>query len=230
LSRKQEFVGIATCPALAQFIWPRPALDIESPFRNAAAMKIRRFLPVILLSLCATPSVVHAHVMPGQASGFGGGLAHPFLGLDHILAMLAVGLWAFQLGGRATWCVPAAFVAAMITGGVAGIHGVHLPLAEQGVVFSVVVLGVLIAGSVRLPVVVSTALVGLFAVFHGYCHASEMSANISALAYTAGFALATVALYACGIALGLCARSVISEKALRYAGAAIVLAGIAIYR
>src|ERR1700678_3003592 len=104
-----------------------------------------------------TPILAHAHHLPGESNGFASGLNHPLHGLDHILAMVAVGLWAAQLGSRAVWRVPATFVCLMIAGGALGMAGIQLPLVETGILVSVLAMGVLIAGAVRLPVMASMA-------------------------------------------------------------------------
>lgn len=186
--------------------------------------------PKLIVALLAlTPFLAQAHPMHGQASGLASGLNHPFSGLDHILAMVAVGLWAAQLGGRSTWLVPAAFVSLMTVGGAMGMMGIYLPMVEAGILASVLVLGVLIAAAARLPLAASMAVVGLFAVFHGHSHGTEIPHAASGLAYAAGFVLATVALHACGIGLGLLVQKRLNAPALRAAGAAIAFAGICLW-
>jgi urease accessory protein len=146
------------------------------------------------------------------------------MGLDHLLAMVAVGLWAAQLGGRAAWLIPAAFVSVMTAGAGLGMSGVHLPLVEQGIIASVVVLGLLIATAARLPLVASAGLVGVFALFHGVAHGTEMPASASGFAYAAGFALATATLHA----IGLLAAKATRVQWVRIAGAAIAVTAIAL--
>src|SRR5438552_13637461 len=119
------------------------------------------------------PSWAYAHVGPGGSSGFLRGFSHPLTGLDHIVAMVAVGLWAAQRGGRSIWLVPVTFVIVMALGGVLGAAGIALPWVERGIIASVLVLGVLIAAAVRLPLAAATLLVGLFALFHGHAHGAE---------------------------------------------------------
>src|SRR5215467_3063695 len=126
------------------------------PFRSTLS------LFTLCAAILAAPSFAQAHVGIGGTSGFLNGLAHPATGLDHICAMLAVGLWAAQRGGRAIWLVPLAFVSVMTIGGVLGMLAINIPFVEQGIVASVLVLGVLIAAAVRLPLVVSVLIVGLF--------------------------------------------------------------------
>ncbi len=164
-----------------------------------------------LILLAAFSGTVQAH--PSGVAGF----VHPFMGLDHLLAMLAVGLWAAQLGGRWAWAVPLAFVSAMAGGGALGIAGMSLPLVEPAIAVSVLVLGLLIAARVRLRAS-GLALVGVFALFHGAAHGIEMPPQASRLVYSGGFILATALLHAAGAGLGLLPRA-------RLAGAPVALAG-----
>jgi urease accessory protein len=175
------------------------------------------------LALTALTSVAFAH--PGHGSGLVAGLAHPFSGLDHVLAMVAVGLWAAQLGRPAVWLLPTVFPVVMAAGAAMGVYGVALPWVEAGIVASVVVLGGAVAFGLRLSLVASAMLVGVFALFHGYAHGTEFGAGLSAsmLLYGAGFVLATVALHAIGIGIGLLTRAPIY---LRAAGGAVAAAGL----
>jgi urease accessory protein len=185
-------------------------------------------LPVrsaLFAALTLLPALAQAH--PGHGgSGFASGFAHPVHGLDHILAMLAVGLWAAQLGGRAKWLVPAAFVSVMALGGALGMAGVAVPFAEQGIVASVLVLGVLIASAARLPVAAGMAVVGIFALCHGHAHGVEMPGTAAGLSYGLGFVGATVLLHACGIGAALMMQRSAESGWLRATGAAICTAGI----
>jgi urease accessory protein len=151
---------------------------------------------------------------PADAAGF----VHPFTGLDHLLAMLAVGLWAAQLGGRWTWAVPLAFVGSMLLGGALGFAGVTLPYVEPMIAASVLVLGLLVSLKVRLRWS-GVALVGVFALFHGIAHATEMPPEMSRIVYAGGFVLATALLHAAGVGLGLFPRA-------RWAGIPVALAGL----
>jgi len=171
------------------------------------------------------PSLAHAHVGAGHVSGWAHGLAHPIGGLDHVCAMIAVGLWATQMGGRAVWLVPLTFVTVMALGGVLGMAAVPLVYTEQGIVMSLLVLGVLIAAAVRLPLAVSAAVVGVFALCHGYAHGAEMPQSASGFAYAAGFMLATALLHASGIGIALLAGKTGRAEWLRLAGVAITLCG-----
>lgn len=172
------------------------------------------------------PSFAYAHVGAGEASGFMHGLAHPIGGLDHICAMLAVGLWATQMGGRSLWAVPLTFVGVMALGGALGTPGIGLPFVEQGIVLSVLLLGVLIAASVRLPLWLSSGMVGTFALWHGYAHGAEMPELASGIGYALGFMLATALLHAAGIAFGLGMQRISRERLVQAAGAGIALCGV----
>lgn len=190
---------------------------------NHSILNAKLFLLALGIIL---PSLAHAHVSPDHTNGTLSGLSHPLLGLDHILAMLAVGLWAAQLGGRATWLVPATFVTLMTTGGALGMTGFALPFVEEGVLVSVLMLGVLIAAAVRLPLVASMTVVGLFAIFHGHAHGTEMQLGVSGISYGLGFVLATTGLHACGIGIGRLVQQYSKTPLLRFAGAAIAVIGL----
>ena len=186
---------------------------------------------IILLAavFALMPMLAQAHILPGEPNGFASGFNHPLHGLDHILAMVAVGLWAAQLGGRARWLVPASFVSLMIVGGALGMAGIHLPMVEAGIVVSVLVLGIFIATAARLPMAASMVVVGLFALFHGHSHGTEIPAAASGLSYALGFVLATAALHGCGVGLGMLAQKQAAAPAIRFAGAAIALTGICLW-
>lgn len=179
-----------------------------------------------LLAMLLSPVLAHAHVGVGQTSGFAYGLGHPLAGLDHFLAMLAVGLWAAQRGGRATWAVPLSFVTVMAIACLAGNAGVALPFVEQGIAASVLVLGLLIVAAIRLPVAASALLVGLFAVFHGHAHGAEMPATASGMTYGTGFVLATALLHGLGLGIGTLIQRLIHQGATRYAGGAVAAIGL----
>ncbi|RUM23492.1 urease accessory protein [Rhizobium vallis] len=157
---------------------------------------------LLALAVIALPAVASAHPAIGEAAGFSHGFAHPISGLDHVLAMVMVGVFAFQLGGRATWLVPATFVLVMALGGALGIAGINVPFVEIGIALSVVVLGAIVALNVKAPLAVALGIVGLFAVFHGHAHGTEMPENAAGAAYAAGFMIATALLHAAGLALG----------------------------
>ena len=167
----------------------------------------------------ALPTLAYAH--PGHADGLAQGLAHPFSGLDHLCAMLAVGLWAAQLGGRAAWLVPLSFVAVMALGGLLGAAAIALPFVETGILLSLLALGLLVAAAVRLPLALSAGVVGVFALFHGYAHGAEMSPGASAFAYALGFMMASAFLHLSGFTFGMAIRA----RLLRFAGAAVAMTG-----
>ncbi|MBB4287042.1 HupE/UreJ family protein [Roseospira goensis] len=189
-----------------------------------------RRLPLVLAGLVlAGPAAAHTGV--GAAAGLSHGFMHPIGGLDHVLAMVAVGLFAAVLGGRSLWLVPAAFVAMMAVGGAAGVAGIAVPYVELGIALSVVVVGALVAFGRSLPVAVAAAVVGLFAIFHGHAHGTEMPVAMSGLTYGLGFMGATALLHAAGILAGL-GLGRLSEahglKAVRAGGALTALAGVGI--
>ncbi|MBY4591867.1 MULTISPECIES: HupE/UreJ family protein [Rhizobium] len=186
-----------------------------------------------LLALAATalPAVAYAHPATGEAAGFSHGFAHPMSGVDHILAMVMVGVFAFQLGGRATWLVPATFVLVMALGGALGVAGTDLPFVETGIALSVVVLGAVIALDVKAPLAAALGVIGLFAVFHGHAHGAEMPEDASGAAYAAGFMVATALLHAAGLALGyIIGRAGERQGAFvtRAAGSVAAIAGVGI--
>jgi urease accessory protein len=189
-------------------------------------MKTKSAIPVpITLAALLLPTLAQAH--PGHgATGFSSGLTHPLLGWDHLLAMVAVGLWASQLDGRARWAVPAAFVGAMTLGGMLGVSGVSLPLAEFGIILSVLTLGVLIAASIRLPSAASATLVGVFALCHGFAHGAEMPLGASVTGYAFGFVVTTAGLHLAGLAAGLGLQQAAHAPWQRLTGAAICLGGV----
>jgi urease accessory protein len=166
------------------------------------------------------PSLAFAHVGHGDAPGFLNGFQHPVGGLDHVLAMVLVGILAFQLGQRAFYALPASFVALMAAGGALGIAGINVPFVEAGIAMSIVALGLAVAFRAKASVLAMMALVGLFAVFHGHAHGAEMPADISGFSYGAGFTLATALLHAAGLGFGSSlGRRDTGAAALRLAGA-----------
>jgi urease accessory protein len=140
--------------------------------------------------------------------------------------MIAVGLWASVLGGRSRWAVPATFVGVMTFGGILGMLQIGMPFVEQGILASVLVLGLLIAGAVRLPMSFSLALVGMFALFHGHAHGAEMPSTASGLAYAWGFVLSTALLHAAGMGIGWTLQRWTKEGGLRVAGATLTVCGL----
>ena len=179
-----------------------------------------------LAAVIAAPAA--AHLPPGQYGSFAAGVSHPLFGLDHVLAMVAVGLWAALLGqkgeARALWTVPAAFVVAMAAGFGLALAGVALPLVEPMILASIVVLGLAVALAARIDVRLSAGLVALFAIFHGHAHGGEL-AGAGALEFGLGFLVATAGLHAAGVGLGLTAVR-FGHGLLRLAGAGAALAGL----
>ena len=185
----------------------------------------KKLLYLLPITLMLVPLAASAHVGIGPTFGFWYGFLHPLGGFDHILAMVGVGLWARQTGGRAVWAVPLAFVSVMIVGGVLGASGITLPFVEQAVVMSVLIVGVLIAAAIRLPLIASTLLVGLFAIFHGHVHGAEMPLGQAGILYGVGFILTTALLHGSGVALGTAFHKNLKGTVVRYTGATIALAG-----
>lgn len=183
---------------------------------------------VVFSAVLLAPAVAWAHPgLPGHTHGFANGFAHPLSGLDHLLAMTAVGLWAVQRGGRAIWMAPLAFVSVMTLGGMLGMLGMgEVPLMEQAIAASVLILGIFLATASRLPLSMSIFVIGLFALFHGYAHGAEMPPTASGLSYGLGFVFATATLHLCGIGIGLAAQRMNSMKLVRYAGGVIAAYGI----
>src|SRR5918994_3680530 len=192
-----------TAPPLIS-VWPARTRSCKGRRNVRTALK----LGALTLAGALLPTAALAHTGIGAAGGFAHGFWHPIGGLDHVLAMVAVGAFAVCLGGRALWLVPSAFVAMMAVGGFAGMEGIQLPLVETGIALSVVVLGLAVAFQWKLPVAAASALVGLFAIFPGHAHGSEMPVDASGLGYAAGFMLATASLHVAGIGLGLTVGSI----------------------
>lgn len=161
--------------------------------------KFTRSLMTVMLLVIMQP--LAAHTTGGAIGGLGSGLGHPFIGIDHILAMLAVGIWAYQVGGSAIWKMPLVFVLMLLVGATVGLAGLNLPFIEPVIAASVMVFGLLIAMKSRVMPALASLLVGLFAVFHGYAHGIEMPFAASPLAYVGGFSLATIGLHALGVML-----------------------------
>lgn len=183
---------------------------------------------LLAVAMVLVPGAAFAHTGHGEAAAFTYGFMHPLGGLDHLLAMVAIGIFASQLSGRALWLVPASFVSVMALGGIFGIADLPVLHVEIAIAASVVALGAIIALGIRAPVAVAMGLAGLFAVFHGYAHGAEMPANGSGLAYGIGFMSATALLHVAGIALGLLFGTIGKAHGrafYRAAGIAIAFAG-----
>jgi urease accessory protein len=186
---------------------------------------MRQAFLVLAAVLAACPAFAHGG--DGFSGGFTGGFAHPIFGPDHVIAMVAVGLWGAFLGAPAIWLLPIVFPLVMAFGGVLGILGVPLPGVEIGIAMSAVVLGLMVALAARPPLWVAAVLVGGFAIFHGHAHGVELPAGADAVAFSIGFVAATGLLHLAGISFGLLARWPAGRLAVRAAGGAIVVAGVA---
>jgi urease accessory protein len=196
---------------------------LRSPWLTEKLVRLRIFTILVLSSALVSPALAHPGV--GHVYSFGAGLAHPFTGADHLLAMLAVGLWGVLARGRAILVWPLAFVATMLVGFAAARTGLHIPFLESVISTSVVVLGLCVALAIAAPIWVGAAMVGLFAFFHGFAHGIE-APTASTTPYVAGFALATSWIHAAGIGLGVLGERLIGKIALRVMGALTVLSGV----
>jgi urease accessory protein len=185
----------------------------------------RKKLLTILLFL-GWAQAAWAHVEGRQAAGFITGLQHPWSGLDHVLAMIAVGVWGAQLGSPAVWLLPIAFPMMMAMGAMMGLLGIPVPGVEIGIALSAIVLGAMILGEVRPKLAVAIALVGIFAIFHGHAHGTELPPGQSGLLYSMGFVVATGCLHGLGIALGLASGLPLGRLVLRGAGSFIAIMGV----
>ena len=167
-----------------------------------------------------------AHIQQGQAIGFVTGLEHPWSGLDHVLAMIAVGIWGAQLGSPAIWILPVTFPMVMSLGAMMGLLGIPLPGIEIGIAVSAILLGAMVLGEVRPKLYIAAILVGFFAIFHGHAHGTELPAGQSGLLYSMGFVIATGVLHGIGILMGTIHRWPAGKLALRGAGAFIAAMGV----
>lgn len=181
---------------------------------------------LLIATSCVIAWPALAHEQQGQAAGFVTGLLHPVSGLDHVLAMVAVGLWGAQLGAPAIWLLPVTFPLMMAFGGFLGLIGVLLAGVEIGIAASAILLGAMVALQARPPVAVAGLLVAFFAVFHGHAHGTELPPGQSGLLYSLGFVVATGLLHAVGIAIGLIHRWSSGRLLLRGAGVVVTLAGV----
>lgn len=185
-----------------------------------------RHILLALAALLVTTAPAFAHLNPEEHGSFMAGFSHPLFGLDHILVMVAVGLWAAQIGGKALWGVPAAFVTTMAVGFGLALSGVDLPFVEPAILASVVALGLLVAMAVKLDMIASAAIVAVFALFHGHAHGGELG-SAGALQFGVGFVAATALLHIAGIGLGVgIARLSGGAIAARIIGAVTALAGL----
>ena len=183
----------------------------------------RAMILAVFVFLCA--QMAFAHPQKGEAVGFVTGFRHPISGLDHVLAMVAVGLWGAQLGAPAIWVLPVAFPMVMAFGGMLGLMGVPLPGTEYGIALSAILLGAAVLFEIRPPLALAAIVVGFFAIFHGHAHGTELPPGQSALLYSMGFVIATGCLHALGIGIGTVHRWAWGQRLLRVAGALVVAGG-----
>ena len=172
------------------------------------------------------PLYAWAHVGSGEAGGFLTGVQHPVSGFDHVLAMMAVGLWGAQLGAPALWILPVVFPMMMAMGGMLGLMGIPIPGVEVGIAVSAIVLGFMVLTEARLKIQLAMAIVAFFAIFHGHAHGTELPAGQSGLLYSIGFVAATGCLHGAGITVGLIHRWPAGRLVLRGAGSLVCAAGI----
>jgi urease accessory protein len=187
------------------------------------APHVIRLFAILLCLAAASPTLAHTGSVSG---GFAGGFAHPLLGPDHVIAMVAVGLWGAFLGAPAIYTLPVVFPLVMAAGGVLGILGVPLPGVEIGIATSAVILGMMVALAAQPSLWVAALIVGAFAIFHGHAHGAELPPGMDAVAYSAGFVVATGCLHLAGIAFGLLARWPAGRIAVRATGGAIAIGGL----
>lgn len=184
--------------------------------------------PLVLAALALlAATAAEAHTAAGAGGGFASGFTHPLFGFDHVVAMVAVGLWGAVLGAPAIWLLPVVFPLVMALGGALGVLGVPLPAVETGIALSGVVLGLLVALCVRAPLWVAAVIVGAFAIFHGHAHGTELPEAANPYAYAAGFVVGTGLLHLAGIAIGGLTKTKEGTWAVRAAGVVIAAVGAA---
>jgi urease accessory protein len=226
-SKTFTFTSARLAGRLPNIIGMQICMQQEQKERQMSKAVLRSVLSIAFSAMLV--SVAEAHPGHDGASGFVHGIGHPLSGVDHVFAMVAVGLLACHLGGRALWLVPSCFVSMMALGGALGITGTQLPLVELGIATSVVVLGGLVALQYRMPTIIAMGLAGFFAMFHGYAHGAEMPNDASGLFYAAGFVTATAMLHIVGIGMGFGLTHLSSQYSRHVAqvgGAAIAATGL----
>ncbi len=184
------------------------------------------FCRLAVFVLLTVTSTAYGHSEEGVADGLVSGLLHPVLGFDHLVAMVAVGLWGAQLGRPAVWLLPIAFPLIMACGALIGIADIPLPFVEYGIAASALVLGVMVALRLRPPMWLATTLVGAFGIFHGHAHGAEIPAAVNPLSYGVGFVVSTGCLHLLGILIGLLIRWPSGERVVRACGAAVATVGV----
>jgi urease accessory protein len=193
---------------------------------SGRTMSLRNFrcLPLVIAGL-ALPQAAFAHEQVGVGGGLVSGFLHPLTGIDHLIAMVAVGIWGAQLGAPAIWVLPITFPLVMAIGGVLGILHVPLPMPEVMIALSALILGAAVAVRVRLPFAAAAAVVAVFAIFHGYAHGAELPKSADPLAYGVGFVVSTGLLHLCGITIGTLTRWPAGERLIQGLGVVIALLG-----
>lgn len=195
------------------------------PHQHHFHRQLGAFALAALLLLASAPA--WAHEGEGIGGGFISGFVHPLLGPDHVVAMVAVGLWGAFLGAPALWVLPIVFPLVMAMGGVLGVAGVPLPAVEVGIATSAIVLGLVVAFAARPPLWIAAVIVGAFAIFHGHAHGAELPEAANPISYSVGFVIATGLLHLLGISFGLLVRWPAGRFAVRAAGGVIAVAGLA---
>jgi len=183
-------------------------------------------LKIVLAVMATLPALALAHPGHEHTNSFMTGFLHPLGGLDHLLAMVAVGIWATTLGGRAIWAVPAAFVTTMLVGGGLAVAGIQVPFIEQGIVLSVLFMGALLLSSAKFSLLSCALVAGFFALFHGAAHGLEMPLTANGAVYALGFATATILLHSVGMAFGAVVASIQAPIINRITGSVIAVAGM----
>jgi urease accessory protein len=199
---------------------------VSSRWFQEGDVKSNALRSCLVAAFILAPALARAHAQAGEASGFLTGFLHPLSGFDHIIAMVAVGLWGAQLGAPAIWMLPVTFPIVMAVGGFLSLIGVPIPGVEIGIALSGVLLGAVVMLEHRPPLFVAAALVAIFAIFHGHAHGSELPPGASGLIYSIGFVIATGLLHACGIGIGTIHRWSYGRLALRAIGGLIGAGGV----
>ena len=189
-------------------------------------MKGHALRSTLVAAFILAPALAQAHAQAGEASGFPTGFLHPLTGLDHIIAMVAVGLWGAQLGAPAIWLLPVTFPIVMAFGGFLSLIGIPIPGVDIGIALSGVLLGAAVMIEHRPPLFIAAALIAIFAIFHGHAHGAELPPGASGLTYSIGFVIATGLLHACGIGIGTIHRCSYGRLALRALGGLISAGGV----
>jgi urease accessory protein len=196
---------------------------LSQPQRRLTRLAVVGICLSLAIRTTITPAM--AHVQDGQAQGLVNGLLHPISGLDHVLAMIAVGLWGAQLGAPALWVLPITFPIVMAVGGFLGLVGIPVPGVEIGIALSALLLGMVVAMEAKPNLVLAAVLVAAFAIFHGHAHGTELPPGQSGLMYSIGFVIATGCLHVLGILVGAAHRWPLGRIALRLSGSAVAIAG-----